>query len=300
MTPEQQLILQLLESELGRNPVDYQCQAVQGGDTHSGMALFSTTTQHADYFVKLNSLEKAAVLKSEFVSLQTLATLFPQPYPQPILFEVLEDHAFLFMPFLKLQHLDDVSGALAGQQLALQHQVTNKQFGWPQDNYIGSSPQLNHWQQQWPEFYRDNRLMPLLDVARRKNLDAKEVSAIETICLNIERWFADYQPRPSLLHGDLWSGNIAWNTEKKRPAFYDPAPYFGDHEADIAMTELFGRLPTSFYEQYHQTWQLDAGYTDRKPLYNLYHALNHFVLFGHGYQAMVQAHTLELRRFLNN
>ena len=99
--------------------------------------------------------------------------------------------------------------------------------------------------------------------------------------------FIDYRPAPSLLHGDLWSGNAA-QTSGDGPVIFDPACYYGDRETDIAMAELFGGFPISFYAAYRAEWPLDPGYEARKPLYNLYHVLNHFNLFGSAYLGQAQ------------
>jgi len=97
----------------------------------------------------------------------------------------------------------------------------------------------------------------------------------------------DHDPVPSLLHGDLWGGNLAFDSEGK-PVIYDPAVYYGDREADIAMTELFGGFGSEFYAAYNDAWPLDAGYKTRKTLYNLYHILNHLNLFGGGYGSQAE------------
>ena len=99
---------------------------------------------------------------------------------------------------------------------------------------------------------------------------------------NLDRFFKDYDPAPSLLHGDLWGGNIGFD-ESGNPVVFDPACYFGDREVDLAFSEMFGGFSPSFYEAYEQTFPLDKGYQLRKRLYNLYHELNHYYLFGGGY-----------------
>ena len=104
----------------------------------------------------------------------------------------------------------------------------------------------------------------------------------------LPRLLAGHAPKASLLHGDLWSGNAAFLADGS-PVLFDPAVYFGDREADLAMTELFGGFPRSFYAAYAEAWPLDAGYTLRRDLYNLYHVLNHANLFGGGYAAQAQA-----------
>ena len=111
--------------------------------------------------------------------------------------------------------------------------------------------------------------------------------------------FLDYRPAPSLLHGDLWSGNVGQLADGQAVIF-DPASYWGDRETDIAMAELFGGFPAAFYSAYRATWPLDSGYERRKPLYNMYHILNHFNLFGNAYlgqaQRMISGLLAELKR----
>ena len=105
---------------------------------------------------------------------------------------------------------------------------------------------------------------------------------------NLPHLFAGHVPAASLLHGDLWSGNVAF-LENGQPVVFDPAVYYGDREADIAMSELFGGFPNAFYSAYEAQWPLDKGYASRKHMYNLYHLLNHLNLFGAGYLAQCQA-----------
>ena len=106
-------------------------------------------------------------------------------------------------------------------------------------------------------------------------------------------FFTDYQPRPSLLHGDLWGGNCA-SDNNNNPVIYDPAVYYGDRETDLAMTELFGGFNNDFYQSYNDTFALDPGYKTRKDLYNLYHILNHYNLFGGSYASQANSITQKL------
>ena len=106
---------------------------------------------------------------------------------------------------------------------------------------------------------------------------------------------AGHQPQPSLVHGDLWSGNASVTVDGE-PIIFDPATYWGDREVDIAMTELFGGFPTTFYRGYNEAWPLDDGYKQRKTLYNLYHVLNHFNLFGGGYASQAEKMIQQLLR----
>ena len=109
----------------------------------------------------------------------------------------------------------------------------------------------------------------------------------EKLCGRLDDFFTNYQPQASLLHGDLWGGNTAVNTENQ-PVIFDPACYYGDRETDLALTELFGGFGQDFYSAYNEVWRLDSGYKTRKTLYNLYHILNHVNLFGGGYASQAE------------
>jgi fructosamine-3-kinase len=165
----------------------------------------------------------------------------------------------------------------------LAHRRPGPRFGWPRDNYIGATPQANAWCDDWAEFWRERRLRPQLEQARSKGFDLGKI-ALEDLLIK-------HQPEPALLHGDLWSGNAGFTAEG--PVVFDPAVYYGDREADLAMTELFGGFPREFYDAYNEAWPLEAGYAQRKHLYNLYHLLNHLNLFGGGYLGQVSS-TLRL------
>ncbi len=169
-----------------------------------------------------------------------------------------------------------------GRQLATAHRHFGDRFGWPADNRIGATPQLNGWLDDWLEFWRQRRLLPQLQWLQQKAPELNLLHKATPLLENLEAFFDGYRPQPSLLHGDLWSGNAACNDEGQ-PVVYDPACYYGDRETDLAMTELFGGFSPAFYRAYEETWPLDPGYARRKPLYNFYHILNHANLFGGGY-----------------
>jgi protein-ribulosamine 3-kinase len=184
--------------------------------------------------------------------------------------------AYLLLEYLELEAKGDF-GAL-GRMLASAHRRPGPRFGWARDNYIGLTPQKNAWCDDWAEFWVTRRLEPQICMAREKGFD---------VSMPPLRWLEKHQPQPSLLHGDLWSGNSGLTPEG--PVVFDPAVYYGDREADVAMTELFGGFPREFYRAYKETFPLDAGYERRKYLYNLYHLLNHLNLFGGGYLGQVKS-----------
>jgi fructosamine-3-kinase len=192
--------------------------------------------------------------------------------------------------FLVLEHLDmRGSGdyAALGRSLAQVHSVHCESFGWRRDNYIGKTPQLNPRSSSWGSFWRDARLAPQLALARRKRLGAGLLRKGERLAAAVPYLLSEHGPSPSLLHGDLWSGNAGF-LASGAPVLFDPAVYWGDREADLAMTELFGGFPPDFYSAYAEIAPLDSGYARRKPLYNLYHVLNHANLFGGGYAAQAE------------
>ncbi|HZQ72986.1 MAG TPA: fructosamine kinase family protein [Burkholderiales bacterium] len=163
------------------------------------------------------------------------------------------------------------------RMLARVHRVTGPRYGWPRDNYIGLGVQANGWCDDWARFWLERRMRPQLALARRKGFDLPEPSLA---------LLDGHHPAPSLLHGDLWSGNAGFCGG--RPVLFDPAVYYGDRECDLAMTELFGGFPRAFYEAYGEAYPLASGYEKRKTLYNLYHLLNHLNLFGSSYLPQVR------------
>lgn len=236
------------------------------------------------YFVKLNSSDYLDMFAAEAAGLRELQQAILK-VPQPLCWGIVEEQSYLVMEYLVLQGETHSVSADLGQQLATLHQVTQPQFGWQRNNYIGSTPQVNTLETDWVSFWQQHRLGFQLKLAARNGYGGKLQTQGERLLADLGDFFSDYQPQVSLLHGDLWSGNYAVTKGKNgiQPVIYDPAVYYGDREADIAMTELFGGFSKRFYQAYQETWPLDSGYKTRKILYNLYHILNHLNLFGSGY-----------------
>jgi len=153
---------------------------------------------------------------------------------------------------------------------------------------IGSTPQRNTRSDDWLGFWREQRLGEQLKLAQRHGLSARAIDKGERLQQRLGDFFSGYTPAASVLHGDLWSGNYAISRHGE-PVIFDPAVYFGDRETDLAMSELFGGFGREFYAAYNAGWALDAGYPQRKTLYNLYHILNHYNLFGGGYADQAEA-----------
>lgn len=234
------------------------------------------------YFVKLNTSDHADMFAAEAEGLQEMAATHTLRIPRPVCWGTAESQTWIVMEYLPLGGSGREAVRALGEGLAAMHRHTKKEFGWHRDNTIGSTPQSNNWMPDWIDFMREQRLGYQLHLAERRGAPGGLVRQGEQLLADLDTFFSDYRPAPSLLHGDLWSGNYAI-TSAGEPTIFDPAVYYGDREADLAMTELFGGFPDDFYAAYEASWPTDSGYKVRKTLYNLYHILNHYNLFGGGY-----------------
>ena len=255
-----------------------------GGDIN---AAFCLKSNHDRYFVKLNRPELIFMFEAEAAGLRALSDTQTIKVPQVISVGQTKQHAFLVLEYLDLGPSTQNSDRLLGQQLATLHRLTQPFFGWYRNNTIGSTLQINDHNSDWTAFWREHRLGFQLKLAAKNGYGGKLQQLGEKLSSHLSMLLQDHHPQPSLLHGDLWGGNIATNRQGA-PVIYDPACYFGDREADLAMTELFGGFSQDFRAAYQDIWPVNAGYTLRKTLYNLYHILNHLNLFGGGYQRQAE------------
>ena len=252
---------------------------VGGGCIHQTLALEGP--DDARYFAKLNDAGFAPTLAAEADGLLALAGAGMR-VPQPVAQGEAAGRAFLVLEFLALGEGSDAAHRELGRRLARQHASRGPHFGWARDNYIGLTPQANTPCASWGEFWQTRRLAPQLALARAKGHDGRLQALGAQVMAAVPRLLAGHGTAPALLHGDLWSGNAAF-LRNGTPVVFDPAVYYGDPEADLAMTELFGGFPESFYEGYREVRAIADGYRLRRVLYNLYHVLNHLNLFGEGY-----------------
>jgi fructosamine-3-kinase len=239
------------------------------------------------YFVKVNSSGRRAMFEAEAAGLAEIAATATTRVPAPLCAGANEKAAWLVVEFIEFGEASTGSMARLGAALAALHRVTARKFGWTTDNTIGATPQLNSQNADWVEFWRECRLGYQLDLAARNGAPAALLRKGERLAGGFAALFANRSVKPALLHGDLWGGNAGFDRTGV-PVIFDPAVYYGDREADLAMTELFGGFSADFYAAYRAASPLDAGYEVRKQLYNLYHVLNHFNLFGGGYAAQAQ------------
>lgn len=259
---------------------------------HKNQLQFSVQTAAGAFFIKCQELaylprfaaEQECLLR--MMATQTIAACAPlalgsvkQPDIQPM--------AYLILQHIPLAvHGDWFS---AGQQLAqMHHHTTDKGYGFERMTWCGETAQDNRWQESWREFFIGQRLQPLLAQLLERGI---RLAHSQKALQRASEILACHQPDASLLHGDLWSGNIGFNPDKQLsyPVLFDPASYYGDAETDLAMTELFGRFPKKFYDGYESINPLSANYEKRRPVYQLYHLLNHALLFGGSYIPQAEA-----------
>ncbi len=275
-------LAQAIAEQIGQvtgRPFQSQVQrSIGGGCINQAVAI---ADQQRTFFVKTNRADRLTMFEAERDGLQAMYQSQTVRVPQPLCCGVAGDFSYIVTEWLDLGGSGPATAwQQLGKQLADMHQVTSADgFGWHRDNTIGSTPQKNGWLTDWSAFWRDRRLGPQFELAYDRG---GSFPRRDELMSAVPRLLAGHTPAAALLHGDLWSGNAAV-TQSGEPVILDPATYYGDPEADLAMTELFGRFPSGFYQAYQTASQPREGYAKRKTLYNLYHILNHFNLFGGSY-----------------
>jgi len=253
---------------------------VQGGDICQSYCIKDKEGLHT-FFVKIQKASLLPIFIAEYNSLLKIKKSKIIRSPKPIGYGAQGSSSFLILEFLSFSttHND----AQLGKQLASLHKHSyHREFGFFEDNFIGTIPQSNSRSNNWLYFWIHQRLLPQLELAYKKGFST-HLKPFQTELLNASKQLLEHhKPTPSLVHGDLWGGNKAFLTDGT-PVIFDPASYYGDREVDIAMSRLFGGFSDSFYTAYNKEWTLPKDSKERLPLYNLYHQLNHLNLFGSTY-----------------
>ncbi|MBI3561961.1 MAG: fructosamine kinase family protein [Gammaproteobacteria bacterium] len=281
-----QHIARHLREATGR-PVEIQSHHALGGGCIN--EVYRVRSTEREFFIKFNHATKVNMFTAEAAGLQTLAQTKAVRVPQPIAHGTTGQRAYLILEYIDLGGQGDRNANIRlGEQLAKLHSHREQCYGWHTDNTLGTTPQPNHWGTDWVVFWREQRLRHQVQLAQHNGIGSRVLRKAESLQEALPALFSDYTPAASVLHGDLWGGN--WGVSAAgEPVIFDPAVYFGDRESDLAMTELFGGFSADFYTAYRATWPLDPGYSVRKTLYNLYHVLNHYNLFGGGYATQAEA-----------
>ena len=245
-----------------------------------------------DYFLKLNPSPKDLFIK-ESNGLKELKKAGTIRVPEV---KVCSE-AFILTEFIRTRNRSKNFFEDFGKRFAELHRFTGEKFGFYEDNYIGSNPQINHTDESernnWITFYFNKRILYQYKLAEKNGYSTKELrEGISFLEKNIHQIIGDSVESPTLLHGDLWSGNYLPD-ENGDACLIDPAVYYGNREADLAMTRLFGGFSHEFYSSYNDAFPLKEGYEYRENIYILYHVLNHLNLFGTSYYS----HAISLIRY---
>jgi fructosamine-3-kinase len=273
-----------LQKELRIATVDG-ARRVGGGSIHHALRVDSSS---GAMFVKFGPRSTFAQFEAECEGLREISRTNAIRTPAVLATGVTPSHAYAAFEWIEFRPSTAESDAQLGKALAQLHSVTAERFGWHRDNFIGATPQRNAWSDDWIDFFRRLRLCDQLERARANGARSKLLRQGERLIEVLPAFFSGYQPVPALIHGDLWGGNHAVDPHGE-PVIFDPAVYYADREAELAMTYLFGGFSQAFYRSYESVWPPAPGANVRRGLYQLYHVLNHFNLFGGGYQLQAEA-----------
>ncbi|MGL6261774.1 fructosamine kinase family protein [Vibrio sp. WXL210] len=275
-------IEQAISERLGAPFVIKEHEKITGGDINQAY-VFGDGEQR--FFAKVNDKSHLERFQLEAEQLDRLQASNTVQVPDLIAVGHSKQHAWLILEYLVLKPLDSCGGSYEfGSQLAQLHRWgEQKEYGYDVDNFIGATFQPNTWMKNWSHFFSEQRIGWQLQLLKEKGVHIVDLDEFVEL---VHQKLLHHNPRPSLLHGDLWHGNAAQSVAG--PVMYDPACYWGDRECDIAMTELFGGFDQRFYQGYNDEWQLDKSYPQRQPIYQLYHLLNHLNLFGGDYLSQTQ------------
>lgn len=271
------IIRQIEQTTGSKFSVDRQ-QSIGGGSINNAFMLSDGCDNH--YFVKTNQTGQQQMFEAESRGLVELASSHSIKVPEAICFGDDGVQSYIVLEYLDMSGRADQ--VLLGEQLAAMHSVTSSQFGWDIDNTIGATYQPNNKKDDWLEFWREQRLGFQLQLAAGNGYGGELQSLGERLMSEMTSLFDGRTVKPSMLHGDLWGGNVA-GLKDGTPVIFDPAFYYGDREADLAMTYVFGGFGPDFYASYQNAFPLDDGFAIRKTIYNIYHIINHLNLFGGGY-----------------
>ena len=288
LVPNYKSLAEALVSLFGNGVKVMRTDRLSGGDINKAYALH--LNEGSVVFMKANEKKNAGFFVSEAKALAAIASTSTIGTPK-VLCTGTDDgedvgYSFLFLEYISSGKMRNDYWQVLANELSAMHKaptdkiLSDKKFGFLEDNYIGAGNQINTPSDNWIDFYRDARLAPQFNKAdsyfddEDRKLNSKLLERLDEFLVEPER--------PSLLHGDLWAGNVMSGPDGKA-WLIDPASYIGHAEADLAMTELFGGFSEEFYSSYKEAFPLVDGYEQRRDLYNLYHLLNHLNLFGSNY-----------------
>ena len=262
-------------------------EQVHGGDIHSAWKI---EFANEILFLKRNDRTKK-FLKFEKYCLQNLSEYINKKnliIPEVIAYKKLKNVEILLMEWIDMQNFDQKKLGKGLGQMHLNSTASNpKIFGYPVEGFIGLTDQRKGWENNWIDCFLNLRIMPQISILQRNILDKKTINKLKE---KIRSELINHKPINTLVHGDLWSGNVGVD-KSGRGIIFDPASWWADNEVDIAMTRLFGGFGKEFYEEYHKIFPKKEGFEKRMIIYNFYHVLNHANMFGGSYFNKVQNYT---------
>jgi fructosamine-3-kinase len=281
----QQQVYQALHRVQGQQSTIRRLQAVSGGCIHHVNRL---QTRYATYCLKWAEAHKADMLRKEVANLELIAQTDTTPTPSIYSHGKANDQSyFILMEWIEIDMPAEDTWYQLGRKLAALHGHTHEHYGLHYSNYIGSLPQSNALYRDWNDFFVGERLEPQIEEADKQALLPPEMRAqFRRLFQRLPELMSD-EP-PSLLHGDLWSGNLLIGSGGTA-YLIDPASYYGHRECDLAFTELFGRFHPQFYRGYQDAYPLQPGFEERFDLCNLYPLLVHLNLFGRSYLSAIRS-----------
>ncbi len=279
---------QVLQPVLGETVRIESSYSVGGGCINQTQVL--KLTSGIRVFMKYHPDPPKDFFKIEKQGLELLASAREGPrIPKSLALQPVSNAKYLLLEYLDEESPDKDYYERFGQALANMHRSSGEFHGLDHNNFIGKTNQINTFENDGLTFFRDHRLGFQQKLARKRGLLPRSTDKkIDALCDRLEHLLDLSGEQPALLHGDLWSGNH-FTGPGGQPCIFDPAAYYGLRETDLAMTELFGKMPSAFYASYEEAFPLNPGYAERKDIYNLYHLLNHLNLFGGSYLGSVES-----------
>ena len=268
-----------IEDKTGSNVIS--ASSLSGGCISNAYNIKTETGN--EYFLKINDSTPDSMFINEANGLIEIKKSGAIRVPEVILFE----NNFILLEFIDSGSKSKSFFTDFGRNFAAMHKFNGEKYGFYEDNFIGSNPQINIPNgleaNNWVDFYFNKRILYQFKLAERNGYTDRELrDGIAGLEKRIEYILGSSVEPPTLLHGDLWGGNYIVD-EKGNACLIDPAVYYGHREADLAMTKLFGGFSSEFYAAYNECFPLQEGHEYREPVYTLYHVLNHLNLFGSSY-----------------
>jgi len=274
-------------------PYPQSIEQIYGGNIHSSWKIEFANKK---FFIKRNNRNKK-FLKFEKYCLQNLRKYNNQKnlvVPEVIEYKIFKNIEILIIEWIDMKNLDQKNLGKGLGEMHLKSAESNpKMFGSPVEGFIGTKDQKKGWENNWIDCFLNLRLIPQLLILKSNLLDKETINKVKE---KIKKELLNHEPTNTLVHGDLWSGNVGID-KSGRGVIFDPASWWADNEVDIAMTRLFGGFEKEFYDEYHKIFPLKKDFEKRVIIYNFYHILNHANMFGGSYFNQVKTYVKEITNF---